>query len=167
MSAAAQQEPAPAWHPARLGSTLLSRRGLLLSAAASGLLAACGTTSAGSTVAASAGNPVKGGTLKLGSEVPPTAIDPVLSSDGTGLAAIQLVNEYLFWVEADGFLRPVLGLSSSVDASGLAWTVRLRQGVTFNDGTTKSFDGWAFVETDMSGDIASAVGGGIGSDSSS
>ena len=39
--------------------------------------------------------------------------------------------------------------------------------VKYSDGTQKFFDGWAFVETDMSGNIASAVGGGIGSTGSS
>ena len=39
--------------------------------------------------------------------------------------------------------------------------------VKYSDGTTKFFDGWAFVETDMSGNIASAVGGGIGATGSS
>lgn len=34
--------------------------------------------------------------------------------------------------------------------------------VTYSDGTTKEFQGWTFIETDMSGNIVSAVGGGIG-----
>jgi peptide/nickel transport system substrate-binding protein len=79
--------------------------------------------------------PIRGGTLKLGAVVPPSTIDPVLSSDPTGLGAVQLVNEYLFDVETDSSLRPVLGLSASVDSSKLVWTVPLRRGVTFNDGT--------------------------------
>jgi len=39
--------------------------------------------------------------------------------------------------------------------------------VTYADGTTKTFQGWAFVETDMTGNIVSAVGGGIGGGSTS
>ena len=39
--------------------------------------------------------------------------------------------------------------------------------VTYADGTNKSFQGWAFVETDMNGNIVSAVGGGIGGSASS
>ncbi|ADP79394.1 ABC transporter substrate-binding protein [Pseudofrankia inefficax] len=119
----------------------LSRRGLLLAAGATGLLAACSSTSNPSgTAAGPPGKPVRGGTLKLGSEVPSSGIDPVTSSDPTGLAAVQLVNEYLFSLEADATLRPVLGLRSSVDPSGLVWTVPLRRGVTFNDHTPFTAD---------------------------
>jgi peptide/nickel transport system substrate-binding protein len=63
-----------------------------------------------------------------------------MSSDPTALTAVQLVNEYLFWVEGDSSLRPVLGLSSSVDSSGLVWTVALRKGVAFSDGTPFTAD---------------------------
>jgi type II secretory pathway pseudopilin PulG len=34
--------------------------------------------------------------------------------------------------------------------------------VTYADGTVVNFQGWAFIETDMSGNIVAAVGGGIG-----
>lgn len=39
--------------------------------------------------------------------------------------------------------------------------------VQYADGTQKTFQGWTFVETDMSGNIVAAVGGGIGGGSTS
>ncbi|HEY5474964.1 MAG TPA: ABC transporter substrate-binding protein, partial [Candidatus Limnocylindrales bacterium] len=55
--------------------------------------------------------------------------------DVGGAVQVQQVCEYLIWAENDMTLRPVLAESWSSDQTGKAWTFKLRQGVTFNDGS--------------------------------
>ncbi len=51
------------------------------------------------------------------------------------IATVEQICEYLIWVENDLTLRPVLAESWAPDAEGKVWTFKLRQGVTFNDGS--------------------------------
>lgn len=115
------------------------------------LLAACGGdddgasgdasgagTGDGTTPAArraSAGEAVRGGTLGVGALSPSTEVDPVAGFDGASIAVFQLVNEYLIWLEPDFTLRPQLAESWETSDDGTTWTVALREGVTFSDGT--------------------------------
>lgn len=135
----------PAAGPQRWQDALphLSRRGLLTAGAGSALaalLAACGSGTSGAPADRPAGKnstgPVRrGGTLRAGSPPPPTAVDPVTAYDGTAIALIQLVTEYLVWLDKDFTLVPKLATSWKSDAEGTVWTFTLRQGVTFSDGT--------------------------------
>jgi peptide/nickel transport system substrate-binding protein len=101
------------------------------------LLAACGGSSPGATASASASAsiaPKSGGTLRV-TMVPPTgALDPVVMYDAGAIATVQQVCEYLAWAENDLRLRPVLAESWTPDAEAKAWTFKLRQNVTFNNG---------------------------------
>ncbi|MFC4030017.1 ABC transporter substrate-binding protein [Streptomyces polygonati] len=136
--------PENAAHPQRWQDALphLSRRGLLAAGAGGALatlLAACGSGThepAGAPAAKDSGGPVRpGGTLRAGSPPPPTAVDPVTAYDGTSVALIQLVAEYLIWLDKDFKLVPKLATGWKSDARGAAWTFTLRKGVTFSDGT--------------------------------
>ncbi|MEV7149265.1 ABC transporter substrate-binding protein [Streptomyces sp. NPDC093084] len=119
-----------------------SRRGFLTMAgggALAALLAACapGATDdspAGATAAAT-GPAKRGGTLRVGTPPPPTAVDPVTAYDGTAIALYQLVAEYLIWLDKDFKLVPRLATKWTSDATGRRWTFTLREGVTFSDGT--------------------------------
>jgi len=126
----------------------MTRRQLLVRAsvfgfsvtAAGSLLAACGggTTSNSPTASASAGGnpaPKSGGTLRISAPVSITALDPITTYDVGGGCQIMQVGEYLTWVENDMTLRPVLATSWSPDPAGKVWTFKIREGVTFNDGS--------------------------------
>ncbi len=134
----------PGTYPQRWQEALphLSRRGLLAAGAGgalTALLAACsaGSASVGGAPAAKTGavRIRPGGTLRAGSPPPPTAVDPVTTYDGTGIALIQLVTEYLIWLDQDFNLVPKLATSWKSDAKAVTWTFTLRQGVKFSDGT--------------------------------
>lgn len=110
-----------------------------LSATAVGsLLAACGSSTSSTTspgASAAAAVPKAGGTMRVTMVPPAAALDPVTMYDAGSIAVIQQVCEYLIWVENDLSLRPVLAESWSPDSTGQVWTFRLRQGVSFNDGS--------------------------------
>lgn len=124
----------------------LTRRQLLARAsifgfsltAAGQLLAACGGGTGSASPAASGSaqpTPKAGGTLTISCPVPLTALDPVIMSDLGDAVQVQQVCEYLIWAENDLTLRPVLAESWHGDVTGKVWTFKLRQGVTFNDGS--------------------------------
>jgi peptide/nickel transport system substrate-binding protein len=96
------------------------------------LLSAC---AAGSTAATGSGEPKAGGTLKVGSPTPNAAPEPVTMYDPGSINVVQQVAEYLIWSENDGTLSPLLAESWEPSADASTWTVTLREGVTFNDGT--------------------------------
>jgi len=126
----------------------MTRRQLLVRAsilgfsatAAGSLLAACGGGSTSSSPAAGASasaqpSPKAGGTVRISCPVSVTNLDPVTMYDIGGGALVMQVGEYLAWVENDLTLRPVLAESWTSDATATVWTFKLRQGVTFNDGS--------------------------------
>ncbi|MHA6765590.1 ABC transporter substrate-binding protein [Streptacidiphilus sp. PAMC 29251] len=119
-----------------------SRRGFLAlgaGGAVAALLAACGSQSSGGAAAPATGGSGAalrhGGTLRVGSPPPPTAVDPVTAYDGTAVALIQLVAEYLVWLDEDFKLVPKLATAWTSDPAAKVWTFTLRKGVTFSDGT--------------------------------
>lgn len=106
------------------------------------LIAACGgandtatttpaTTAAGATTAAPA---AAGGTMRLGITTPTTEVDPVLNGDSGGLAVLALTGEFLC-VDENKQLTPWLAESWTSNPDASEWTFKIRQGVTFNDGT--------------------------------
>ncbi len=110
--------------------------GLSVSAAGS-LLAACGGSSAPSSSAspAASGTPKPGGVVTVTALTPLSALDPVTMYQTGDIATVEQICEYLSWVEKDLTLRPVLAESWSPDPEAKVWTFKLRQGVTFNDGS--------------------------------
>lgn len=110
--------------------------GSLLSACGSSGTSGSGSTSASSpSAAASAGAPKSGGTLRVATGLPLSNISPVTMGDPSTPPFVMQMCEYLSWVNDDLSLRPVLAESWSPDASAKVWTFKLRQGVTFNDGS--------------------------------
>ena len=75
-----------------------------------------------------------GGTLKIASGTPSTAIDPVIVPDSYGLAMLQQTGEYLAIDGPDLVLRPCLATSWSPNATGAVWTFKIRTGVKFHNG---------------------------------
>lgn len=121
----------------------MTRRQLLVRASVVGLsatlvgqlLAACGSSTGGSSASTSASAaPKVGGTLRVGMISPTAALEPSTMYDSGSIAIVQLTAEYLANVNADLTLRPVLAESWSPDAAAKVWTFKLRQGVTFQNG---------------------------------
>ena len=142
----------------------LSRRDVLRRATVIGLsvpaigavLAACGDDDDGGTAGsagtqpdpqestatstAGSGGGTRGGVLNVGALSPPHRGRPGRrGSTAPAIAVFQLINEYLIWLEPDFTLRPQLAESWTPEEDGQRWTVTLREGVTFSDGTP--FDG--------------------------
>jgi peptide/nickel transport system substrate-binding protein len=116
----------------------MDRRQLLAGVGAGGLaalLSACGVDAGPADGSPPGGPPRRGGTLRAGSPAPPTAVDPVTMYDGTAIAIAQLVAEYLIWLDRDFKLVARLAESWRSDDGGKRWTFKLRDGVTFSDGT--------------------------------
>jgi peptide/nickel transport system substrate-binding protein len=125
----------------------MTRRQLLVRAsvfgfsatAAGSILAACGGSSdSSSSPAASASGapaPVMGGTLT--GVIPPsiTKMDPVTIYDQGGIVLVQQVVEYLIALDEKNALVASLAESWSGNTDASVWTFKLRQGVTFNDGS--------------------------------
>jgi len=124
----------------------MTRRQLLVRASvfgfsasvASSLLAACGGTTDTASPAASASGapaPVMGGMLT--GIIPPsiTDLDPVTIYDQGGIVLVQQVCEYLIALDDTNGLKPSLAESWSGNTDASVWTFKLRQGVTFNDGS--------------------------------
>lgn len=117
----------------------LSRRGFTRGAVAVGfalpfvgfVLAACSPTGS-TTGAATAGG--KGGLLRAGLTAPGLAIDPLRMGASGVVALATQVGEYLA-IAGDGELKPVLAESWSPNEDASVWTFKIREGVTFNDGS--------------------------------
>ena len=86
--------------------------------------------------------PHSGGTLTVGVELEFRGFDP-LKANFLGIAdrtVIMAVEERLFDMDAKGNLVPELALSAKPAKDGKSWTVKLRKGVSFHDGTPFNAD---------------------------
>jgi peptide/nickel transport system substrate-binding protein len=107
----------------------------LVAVLAAGMLVACGGGDGGG--AAAAGPPDETAVLRAGWTVAPTNLDPHMATSEVpwfrfGLTAIY---DRLFTVTAAGEAKGMLVESYEYSPDGLAMTMRLRQDVTFRDGT--------------------------------
>jgi peptide/nickel transport system substrate-binding protein len=125
------------------------RRGVrvLTVALAIGLIgAACGgddgdSTSGGDgTATTTAGGAVQGAsiTIALGSE--PTSLDPHLVDDGGERAVNDNIYETLLSRDAAGELQPGLATALPTQVDDTTWEFKLREGVTFHDGSAFTAD---------------------------
>jgi peptide/nickel transport system substrate-binding protein len=96
------------------------------------------------------GGGATGGTLVFGAAADPVVLDGALVSDGESLRVIQQIFETLVFLK-EGTTEPIPWLAESweSDAAGTTWTFKLKQGVTFHDGTAfnaeavcYNFDRW-------------------------
>jgi peptide/nickel transport system substrate-binding protein len=79
--------------------------------------------------------PEPGGTIRAGILQPSGALDPLTVADQAGLAVLGQTGEYLVW--SDRELKPIPRLAESWAPSegGSVWRFKIRQGVTFHDGS--------------------------------
>ncbi len=86
--------------------------------------------------------PKYGGTLRVISEMDAYGFDILKARSSIGLStdAGHLVMEKLFHMGANGELIPALGLSATCSKDKKTWTVQLRKGVKFHDGTPFNAD---------------------------
>jgi peptide/nickel transport system substrate-binding protein len=77
-----------------------------------------------------------GGTLVFAGASDPVVLDGALVSDGESIRVITQLFETLVFLEP-GTTEPVPGLAESweADEAGTQWTFKIREGVTFHDGT--------------------------------
>ena len=111
-------------------------------AAVVALAAACCSASSGSSASgsssASAGTPQKGGTLTIIYQNEVTSLDPTATTTASGAGALPYYAIYdaLFTLSAGtGAVTPKIGLSLTPNSSQTVWTLTLRPGVKFSDGT--------------------------------
>ena len=133
-------EDIPAEDTRMVLNRMASRRGILLGASAvafTGFLAACAApeTPPPATQPTLTGPPKRGGTLKVGAPSEVSSLDPVTMFHPTPVGIVQMVGEYLIWLDEDYSLVPQLAQTWSEDKTNRVWTFQLRDGVTFSDGT--------------------------------
>ena len=105
--------------------------GLALTTAMALSLAACGgAAKGGSTTTAS--NTV---TIALESDAAPTGYDPLLYAQGQSEFYSALYDS-LFVTQQDGSVKPSLVTEFTPNSKKTEWTLKLRSGVTFSDGST-------------------------------
>jgi peptide/nickel transport system substrate-binding protein len=110
----------------------LAAGGLLLPGAGA-LLAAC--TPSGAPTAAPV-SPRRGGSLTFATEAETNSFDPRQGAwDSSGLLYARTVYDPLFTQGADGSVRPYLAQSITPNADYTEWTIRLRPGIAFHDGS--------------------------------
>jgi peptide/nickel transport system substrate-binding protein len=104
--------------------------------------AGCSTSSSGSSAtsgsSASAGTPEKGGTLTISYQNEVTSLDPTATTTASAAGALPYYAIYdaLFTLSAGtGQVTPKIGLSLTPNAAQTVWTLTLRPGVKFSDGT--------------------------------
>lgn len=102
------------------------------------LSAACSPAPAGVTptaVAVSATpSPKTGGIARVGLELPAVTLDAHVANDSLSFAVNELVYEGLFRATATG-PEPRLAAKVDVSSDGKTWSLKLRDGVKFHDGT--------------------------------
>ncbi|HXM56762.1 MAG TPA: ABC transporter substrate-binding protein [Candidatus Dormibacteraeota bacterium] len=109
--------------------------GSLLLPGAAALLDACAAQGAPSAERTPV-EPRRGGQLIFATEAEINSFDPRSGAwDSTGLLFAGTVYDPLFTQAADGSVRPYLAQSISPNADFTRWTLRLRPGIRFHDGT--------------------------------
>ena len=116
---------------------------LVVTAAAAAVLGAALTACGSGTAATSepAGDPQPGGTLRYGLSQAPTCADPAQAgSNQTIYVARQVVDSLTDQDPETGAIVPWLAESWESNAEGTQFTFRLKDGVTFSDGTPFTAD---------------------------
>lgn len=84
---------------------------------------------------AAAQTPQRGGTLTVGLAQDPLTVDPIRTGSFTERQFNRLVYEPLFDIAEDGTTVPFLAESYTLSEDGLTYTIKLRPGILFHDGT--------------------------------
>ena len=95
----------------------------------------------GPVTAAIAGS-MYGGTLTVAVEEDSKGFDPIKAGtlNSPARSAAMAIEERLFDMDTKGKLVPELGLSATPSKDGKSWTIKLRKGVLFHDGTPFNAD---------------------------
>ncbi len=116
----------------------------MLGAGASGLLAGCSSGSSSPTTTSATGTkpgvgtgaPVRGGVLTVGTIAEIDGFYPPTNHwDTNGFLYANTVYDPLMAVAADGSIQPYLAASMTSNSTYDTWTMTLRPGVKFNDGS--------------------------------
>ncbi len=92
-----------------------------------------------------AGGPKKGGSITVAIEGEPASMDPAFDYDFvSGLSVSSITEGLLKFCENDTKLCPNLAESYTVAPDGKTYTMKIRQGVKFHDGTTMTVDDVVF-----------------------
>jgi peptide/nickel transport system substrate-binding protein len=67
--------------------------------------------------------------------VEPEALDPIKMASAPAATVSEHIIQPLIYMDVDGTMVPNLAVSWTVSEDGLVWTLNLREGVTFHDGT--------------------------------
>ncbi len=105
-----------------------------------GALLIAGVLMAGGLVQASAQGGRPGGTLRAGLDADPPTLDPHRSGSAVDRQVFQNLFDKLVDVDDSLAIVPMLATSWAISADGRTVTLRLRQGVTFHDGTPFNAD---------------------------
>jgi len=119
-----------------LGRSATAGGALVLGSAAAGL-SGCSTGSGATTGSATpAGAPVRGGSLTVGTMAEVDGFSPSQNRwDTNGLLYANTVYDPLMAVAVDGTVQPYLANSLTPNAAFDSWTLTLRPGIVFHDGT--------------------------------
>ncbi len=123
-------------------------------------LSGCSSSTPASNAAASS-SPVKGGALTMAWSADVLSMDKTTTFDNNSIRVMEQIMEPLFQASPDGTkLEPWLATGYTISDDKLTYTIKLREGVTFSDGTpvtsadvkfsidedTKTADtGWGFI----------------------
>ncbi len=117
------------------------------------IVVACGGTAVSSPAASGApggsgapsGAPKMGGSITVAVEGEPASMDPAFDYDFvSGLAVDSVTEPLLKFCENDTKLCPNLAESYQVSGDGLTYTLKIRQGVKFHDGSMMTVDDVVF-----------------------
>jgi peptide/nickel transport system substrate-binding protein len=113
------------------------RMGVAIGVAVAGALALAGCGGAGSAASSSStGKPVTGGDLVIARSADIIAMDKTTTFDNNSLRVMEQIMEPLFLVSADGTsLQPWLATKYTISPDQLTYTITLRSGVKFSNGT--------------------------------
>jgi peptide/nickel transport system substrate-binding protein len=79
--------------------------------------------------------PVQGGTLRMESGEEPDQLDPARTIELTAGVIMGYMADYLIYIDANGLPAPWVAESWEISPDGLTITMKIRQGITFHDGT--------------------------------
>jgi len=113
------------------------------------VLAACGGANNSSSSASSSGTSgpaTKGGVLRLATQSPSAAVNPLTVSDAGGLCMLAQTGEFLTFDDNQKLaLQPMLATSWKPSGGGKVWTFTLRPGVKFHNGAPLTADDVVFT----------------------
>ncbi len=82
----------------------------------------------------------KDATVRVASQMPASAVEPVTTANSGGLIMLQQTGEFLVYDQPDLMLKPMLALSWKPNEDGSVWTFQLRPNVKFHNGHVLNAD---------------------------